>query len=111
MSSRLLIIPVTIACCGCGTLSNITPCTIPPHHFEPYGGVRNSWFIARHTGEFERDGKTRSDGALKGISDGAVSVYFTVVDVPLSAIGDTLTLPLVLNGHAHAKGIRKADSD
>jgi uncharacterized protein YceK len=49
--------------------------------------------------------------ALKAISHGAGSVYFAVVDVPLSAIGDTLTLPLLLNEHAHTTEIQKADSD
>lgn len=99
MQTRLFAAGALVATCclgGCGTLNNTIVGTgpAPPHEYTPplevYGGVRE-------------DLRTIVDGVTppypdsfgEGLSQ-ALGTAMLIVDVPLSAVGDTLTLPKTL---------------
>jgi uncharacterized protein YceK len=80
---------------GCGTIHNLPeggPATLfaPPETRVPFGGVRMD---ANVGAEFMR---TAFDGRIESLVLLPIPAYILFVDLPLSAVGDTLTLPYVL---------------
>jgi uncharacterized protein YceK len=82
---------------GCGTIVNLR---MPPP--EPYGGVKNDLQQVRTLMGFNGDGEY-------GVYYRSLFGAFLVADVPVSAITDTLTLPLVFI--LDARGLRPGDGD
>ena len=84
---RLLALGFTLALCGCGTMHNMSGGS----PYTPYGGVRQD---VKQVGQAARQateaGSPREFG--KAIATGTLSA----LDAPLSAVGDTVTLPRVL---------------
>jgi uncharacterized protein YceK len=79
---------------GCGTVVNLTSSKEPVHTMmtlqrAPYGGVAVD---AQAAAGFLRTPEPAS---------AALGLYFLCVDLPLSLVGDTLTLPLVFYYNAH----------
>jgi uncharacterized protein YceK len=77
---------------GCGTMTNITGLSMGGHYMEPYGGVRlsvdygaDNWQHVVHP--------TPDAGRVSSLVGTA---YDFGIDLPVSAIGDTLTLPFTL---------------
>jgi uncharacterized protein YceK len=93
----LLVFLVIPAVSGCGTLSNLGRYTgivvLDGTHTERvYGGVwRDLEFV-----QDDMAGVVRPGPGLERASQLVGAAYFLLVDLPLSAVGDTLTLPLVL---------------
>jgi uncharacterized protein YceK len=85
---------------GCGTILNMhdrpwVPTDEPPR--QVYGGVKID-------NKFGTQFRQRDpEGGEYDLSNAALWVA-TVVDLPLSAIGDTLTLPLILWWQSHTPG-------
>jgi uncharacterized protein YceK len=77
---------VVCALCGCGTVNNLA-C-----HGLPYGGVQADTLVA---------GELLASGCLcecrRPVVDVGTATYLLAVDLPLSAVGDTLTLPLTVS--------------
>ena len=79
---------ITLLAGGCGTVANTA--VLPPEEGgkQVYGGVRVDWEAARHvvaeiSGDYPRSPFLFVSGLL-------------AVDLPLSAIGDTVTLPYTI---------------
>ena len=89
MAKRRVLTPVLLllAASGCGTIRNL--CADPevfPRSDNPqsaYGGVR-------------LDANTAAASTTLGWTDSPLLAFFWTLDLPLSAIGDTLTLPYIL---------------
>jgi uncharacterized protein YceK len=78
-------ISLTTALCGCGTLDNMTA------SHKVYGGVRTDVKqAAQSTGDAFRAQNGREAGAA------LASSALCVLDAPLSAVGDTVTLPVTV---------------
>ena len=77
---------------GCGTMINLTGRGEGP---KPYGGVEivAKSGVAFSVGSVGEDNTVRFFPALVGVPLG---MYLLLVETPLSAVGDTLTLPYVL---------------
>jgi uncharacterized protein YceK len=88
---------------GCGTLVNVTaPEENPKHSFpegtQVYGGVRFSQLQGECMLKESSEPYWTPGWATFEVVMGN---YFLFLDTPLSAVGDTLTLPYVLYLHAH----------
>lgn len=78
--------------CGCGTLHNIHPQGAPATgETRVYGGVREDLRAAKDSFQ----GVVRAKG-LTDFAGNAGMGAFCVLDLPLSAIGDTVTLPIAI---------------
>jgi uncharacterized protein YceK len=87
-----LIVFVACAACGCGTIHNIEGAG-PPNVI--YGGVRDDSKFAwncLHPDDF----KLAADGSGEALLAIYCGLLVTFVDLPLSVIGDTLTLPVTI---------------
>jgi uncharacterized protein YceK len=105
----LLLIPVAT---GCGTVLNLSSFDVPErgqgifrpgHHLAPkvvYGGVQTDAVAGK--GWFE---EAKLDG-----SRAAVGLYVWLIDLPLSAVADTVTLPITIPA-AVARGMRSGHAD
>ena len=82
-----------VALAGCGTMNNMV---------EPFGGEQHVYGGTVGTMREVR----RVAGAASGPTD-AVATMILVVDVPLSLVGDTLTLPITVTA-AGARAIDEA---
>jgi hypothetical protein len=85
----------TLVCSGCGTVGNLALIDSPA---EPtiYGGVRGDCELAKQA--LALDFEKVQQGHLLDCCFAAVHATFIAIDLPLSAAGDTLTIPLVLWG-------------
>jgi uncharacterized protein YceK len=86
----------TLALCltGCGTVSNFVftpPASGEPMGYDVYGGVQEDVVCIERSAAAVREAKTAGQG-LRECSD----LILWAVDLPLSAIGDTVTLPLTV---------------
>jgi uncharacterized protein YceK len=79
---------------GCGTVANV-------HSAVPkvYGGVREmaplGWAFC-----FQNDSTPEHPDRILGGLEFCMGTYLLVLETPLSAVGDTLTLPYILCRHA-----------
>jgi uncharacterized protein YceK len=97
----LIIAIVALFTAGCGTVANMNgsgDLMINPMTFQepkPFGGVviDAHWASERVRSALSPDGDLPVDLALAG--------YVGVVDLPLSLVGDTLTLPKILQSPPH----------
>ena len=81
-------ITLTTALCGCGTLDNMSATHSSP---QIYGGLRTD---VKQAAQSTRDVFRAKNG---GEFDTALgSSAFCVLDAPLSAVADTVTLPLTV---------------
>jgi uncharacterized protein YceK len=80
---------------GCGTVLNTTYFTAEEGGGSVYGGVRLDLETSR-----DLISETPPDDENVGqcISRYTMAVYTMLIDLPLSAIGDTLTLPITISG-------------
>jgi len=87
---------------GCGTVENV-------HRDNPlvYGGVREMGALGCQFC-FRNDSTPEHPDRILGGFEFCIGSYFLLIDTPLSAIGDTLTLPYVL--YLKAQRDRLADS-
>jgi uncharacterized protein YceK len=102
MTLRAAAVPVALAAVlvsGCGTVSNVFSSTVlsecpGPGQFEPYGGVKEDLDRVRtlKAPDWSAHDRRELAAALNALG----TVLFVALDLPLSAIGDTLTLPLAL---------------
>jgi uncharacterized protein YceK len=76
---------------GCGTVQNLRDSAADPPAARVYGGVR--YDIEGSTNDLtDMDG---GHGGLPGLLvERVLGTYLLLVDLPLSAVGDTLTLPI-----------------
>lgn len=82
---------------GCGTVCNIVdPSRSPP---PLYGGVQEDWTSLVDAWE-----EWRADKALWPWYFSVIGAGARLVDLPLSAVGDTVTLPAVLLANAREDG-------
>jgi uncharacterized protein YceK len=103
MTTRAAAVPVALAAVlvgGCGTVSNVFSSTVLSEpgkfgQFEPYGGVKED--LDRVQTLKAPDWSARDRRELARAFDAAGTILFVVLDLPLSAIGDTLTLPFALS--------------
>ncbi|MBI1311611.1 YceK/YidQ family lipoprotein [bacterium] len=99
IAASLLTSVVFLTLSGCGTIMNVHEFTVgpPPEQsaFKPgtyggakavYGGVK---FDARHGTDWLRESVEEPPMALAGL-------YVWIIDLPISAIGDTITLPVTI---------------
>ena len=89
---RVTLLAAAAACAlgGCGTLSNVGPGDCGAHSPKKvYGGVREDAAAVVEYGQ--KVGGASNPG--EAASTAALGLYFLAVDMPLSAVGDTLTLP------------------
>ena len=87
---RTLIATALLACTGCGTVVNLAT---PLQDKKVYGGVRNDIDLIEKF--------TEGESVLGSTPGNEVAVMFALaivvlpfLDLPLSAVGDTLSLPL-----------------
>src|SRR5262249_16167514 len=88
----LLVICATCVVPGCGTVQYLSDSATESEGARPYGGVRygveGSTSLLMDT--------TGGHGGLPGFLVGKfLGTYWLLVDLPLSVVGDTLTLPVV----------------
>ncbi len=93
---RPILFSMIVSCAGCGTLRNVatSPMFGPPLPPEKmvYGGVReDTKRITTAFGDIKQFGD-----AQKSLGTNAVDAASSAIDVPLSAVGDTLTLPITV---------------
>ena len=99
MLRSILVLAAIVPAVGCGTLVNMQGrpdalMSIPGGESQPFGGVANS---VRWAGEeYERAFYPEISGIAP--ANLALAGYFAFVDVPLSVVGDVLTLPGVVWG-------------
>jgi uncharacterized protein YceK len=102
---RLAVVMAAFGLSGCGTVGNFGM-TYPGEGPRVYGGVCNS---LRYAGVCAEQVGRRESG--EDVAAGCIGAAFsTFVDAPLSAIADTLTLPLVLRERARLARERAADA-
>ena len=89
----------TLLCGGCGTFGNLVPIDSPR---EPtiYGGVQGDCELAKQV--FALDFEKIQQGHLLDCCSLVGPTTLFAIDLPLSAVGDTLTIPLVLQGRERA---------
>ena len=91
--SKLILPTALLACTGCGTVVNLAT---PAREGKVYGGVRTDIQAIEKLVE----GGDASGGPLSSPGSGAGALFalafvaLPVLDLPLSVVGDTLTLPL-----------------
>jgi uncharacterized protein YceK len=98
-SAAILVAGVVLGLAGCGTILNLKD---PPGSQVPrkriYGGVQLD--VANGTQAFEEvctaEGHQKYQTAVPRGVTLALGAYLLAIDVPLSAIGDTLTLPITV---------------
>lgn len=95
---------------GCGTLLNTCWFTPTEEVNRVYGGVRVDVQLAQEAAVAARDGKDFSE-RFRAMTGSALMI----ADVPLSAIGDTLTLPITIPASInrepeHRQAIRSSDT-
>jgi uncharacterized protein YceK len=81
---------------GCGTVGNFVENGVGSGSKEVYGGVEASFDWARYVASSMTDGPITIEKLEMSPVEFVVATYFLAVDMPLSAVGDTLTLPLTL---------------
>ena len=88
-----LILFAAMACTGCGTVVNLAT---PMREGKVYGGVKNDLDFIEHivNGSTGDSGLLSSASGAPGAAFAAVFIIFPFVDLGLSALGDTLTLPI-----------------
>jgi uncharacterized protein YceK len=97
---------------GCGTvLGNVGGLSfMSDHRMEPYGGVKLCLEVGTHC--FKEAGDPREQNRLGASLCGA---YWLALDLPMSAVADTLTLPLTvpatLRGEARTGPVHWGDPD
>lgn len=107
MTIRCLVLPfAALLSAGCGTISNLNPTDQPfsgpqqddaPRKTRVFGGVRSDW-----------TGLTTLDWNDNNAMASSIILPLYVADLPLSLVGDTMTLPYtalraLCNKHAGAK--------
>jgi uncharacterized protein YceK len=80
---------VALAASGCGTMYNLAGDR--GDRYRPYGGVRDDWEAAR-----ECAGYADSKEPIKTVA-ATFAAMLSAADIPLSAVTDTLALPVTLN--------------
>ncbi len=80
----------TAALSGCGTMGNLAGCCVSGPH-EIYGGVRLDAKAA-----WESGGEAVHTKGLESLGHVAEAVCFLALDLPLSAVADTVTLPITI---------------
>jgi hypothetical protein len=93
---------------GCGTVSNMQGCRyagLGPVEADPqpFGGAGND---IRWVGERMQHATSPDELALMPLNV-ALAGYYGLIDLPLSLVGDTLTLPQVLSSVKHAARTRQ----
>lgn len=88
MTRCAVIVAVVLSLCGCGTVRNLS------EQKEVYGGVK----LDNEMGVRYRERRPKDD---EYDIVNAACWAATVVDLPLSIVGDTLSLPFVLHYQAH----------
>ena len=103
MSKLVLPIVVAVAFGGCGTISNLRGNCRDPGCPKSYGGVSDDidwgWDVLTDS--------SCGHGGLPGciVQKLIVAPYVLTVDLPLSVVGDTLTLPSTMNApHEQPEG-------
>jgi hypothetical protein len=99
MTRHSLLLCLLLPTVGCGTMANMKGCPYPgigPSGSEPqlFGGVAND---LRWVGEEVEKTASIDELPLAPVRV-ALAGYFGLVDLPLSLVGDTLTLPAVIGG-------------
>src|SRR5260370_727692 len=89
----LLLMVALSAATGCGTMMNLDTSSaafgmIPTQRV--YGGIQSDVELA------DRNFQMASEGGGEGVARGVVGAYLLLVDLPLSLVGDTLTLPVTI---------------
>ncbi len=80
--------------CGCGTVTNVTPTADEPAPLKVYGGVAMG---AKASWERLLDTEGGHGGLLAlAVEKTVLLPYLVLIDLPCSAVGDTLTLPVTL---------------
>jgi uncharacterized protein YceK len=77
---------VCLGLCGCGTLDNVLP--HGQQNMQVYGGVRQDLKTAAESSKTAVRAKS-----LPEFADAAGTGTLSILDTPLSAVGDTVTLP------------------
>ncbi len=85
---RTFLAVALLASTGCGTVVNLVT---PAHEGKVYGGVRNDLDLIEKIFEGQPS-DTNPGGAAVMLMLAVIALPF--LDLPLSAIGDTLTLPI-----------------
>ena len=94
MKSRVITFGLALfSLTGCGTVSNLE------NDCSPYGGIAETMTAGKSRLEHIGEGK-----CIPPVYDYAAATYLFAIDLPLSAIGDTLTLPITI-----PIGIKRAD--
>ena len=89
MNRNLIASILCLGLCGCGTLHNVAP--YGAGETRVYGGVRGDLRQAKDSIQGAAQAKSLGDFA------GNTGVgLLSVLDVPLSAVGDTVTLPVTV---------------
>lgn len=98
---------VTTAISGCGTMGNMWSCCVGgPHRI--YGGVMLDAEAASESGS-----KALETKGLESLGHVAGAVCYGAIDLPLSAIADTLMLPITIRWEIERRSEkeRKSGSD
>jgi uncharacterized protein YceK len=103
MRVKALLAAVVLSLGGCGTVGNLW-CPCHGGDRAVYGGVA----ICVRRAENEAGQAARLDSPWC-FGHAAASVFDAVIDLPLSAVGDTLTLPLTIPATLREKREKEAD--
>jgi uncharacterized protein YceK len=90
-SARLLLLLPALYATGCGTLGNTIGIRYPSEHLRVYGGVQLDVEQSQERIAKAKDAKTTNERA-----EACVGLFLMTVDMPFSAIADTLTLPFTI---------------
>ncbi len=90
--ARPLLLLLTLCTTGCGTLGNTIGLRYnQSEHLRVYGGVQLDLEYAKESLAEAQEAKTADKR-----TDACASLFLRVADMPLSALGDTLTLPFTI---------------
>ena len=89
--ARLLLLLSTLYAAGCGTLGNTIGIRYPSEHLRVYGGVQLDVEQTQESVAKAKDAKTTNERV-----EACVGLFISTVDMPFSAVADTLTLPFTI---------------
>lgn len=94
---------LALAGSGCGTVSNLRRASSPfDDRPEVYGGVQEDVHWGSH---LLAHGVGGWDGLLGRAASLAMAPYVFCIDLPLSAVGDTLTLPVAIRASREPEAV------
>jgi uncharacterized protein YceK len=85
-SISVCVVVIAILTAGCGTWANTCWFTEEEGGMRVFGGVRSDWEIARE-----------SLAPSSGRESSPAQAWIPIFDMPLSALGDTVTLPITIS--------------